>query len=452
MTHRSLLTLVACSLLFVCPASAQSWEQDAAAAFAKAEELAAKGQYAAALAAYKKIAETWPATLGGSRSLWRSGLNSLLGWRFLVQSGPPENRVDVVIMGDGFTLEQQNSFDDIAKNVQRTFDKEKVLGEYYPYWNFVSCNVVSKEDGIDGYGRQYDTALGGHVVDIGRALVGVDANLVRRMLKELPAHDGVAIVFVKKGSGGTAGGGVATVGGRDDDTMVHEWGHAFGGLGDEYVDRTHRGEGRQGINTANTGDKAKVPWKHWIDAGAPGIGVYEGANGMQRGAWRPTASGCIMQQSNGQFCRVCREGLVLHIYERVDPIESVTPAPAKDALPCRESLLFQAKVMQPRKHPLDVRWYVFADGKAPAEPRGPLRGDAGQRSARGPLVAISDVPAAVGVREFRFDPRGRKPGRYCLVLRVKDTTRMGDDGLPWVLKDDRGLCESERRWWISVKE
>jgi hypothetical protein len=433
-------------------ARAQNWEQESAAAFAKAEELSQKGQHAAAVAAYKKIAETWPTTGSGSRATWRSQLNSCIGWRYVLQHGPSENRVDVVVMGDGFTLEQQNAFDDMAKTVHKTFEKDTVLAEYFTYHNFVRANVVSKEDGLDGYGRAYDTALGGHVIDIGRAVVGVDGRLVHRMLKEVPGSDGLSVVFVKKGTGGTGGGGIATVGGRADETLIHEWGHAFGGLGDEYVDRTHRGEGHDGINTSSTGDKKKVPWKHWIEAGAPGIGAYEGANGMQRGAWRPTASGCMMEDSSGDFCRVCREGLVLRIYQLVDPIESVTPKPEPNAIPCRgESLLFQAKVLQPKRHTLDVRWYVFADGKAPAEPAGPARSEAGSRSTRGPLAAITDRPAAVGVHSWRFDSRGLKPGRYCLILRVRDTTKVSDDLLPWVLKDDRGVLESERRWWISVK-
>ena len=39
-----------------------------------------------------------------------------------------------------------------------------------------------------------------------------------------------------------------------------------------------------------------------------------------------------------------------------------------------------------------------------------------------------------------------------VVCRVTDTTRHIDDEVwPWVLKDDLGLLESERRWALEVK-
>jgi len=45
-------------------------------------------------------------------------------------------------------------------------------------------------------------------------------------------------------------------------TVVHEWGHAFGGLSDEYSDYTHRrGTVRDGINVAGTEDPKKVPFR-----------------------------------------------------------------------------------------------------------------------------------------------------------------------------------------------
>ena len=48
---------------------------------------------------------------------------------------------------------------------------------------------------------------------------------------------------------------------------------------------------------------------------------------MQRGAWKPTTSGCLMEAGGRAFCRVCREALVLAIYRHVDPIEGCKPEP-----------------------------------------------------------------------------------------------------------------------------
>ena len=39
------------------------------------------------------------------------------------------------------------------------------------------------------------------------------------------------------------------------------------------------------------GEEARVPWVHWLEAKHPGVGVYEGAAGRVKGAWRPTTTG-----------------------------------------------------------------------------------------------------------------------------------------------------------------
>ncbi len=44
-----------------------------------------------------------------------------------------------------------------------------------------------------------------------------------------------------------------------------------------------------------------------------------------------------------------------------------------------------------------------------------------------------------------------EPGRYRVVCRAVDDTRISGDRYPWVLKDDHGLLESERAWWVKVE-
>ena len=259
---------------------------------------------------------------------------------------------------------------------------------------------------------------------------------------------------------GTGGGGVATVGGRGDKTTIHEWGHAFANLSDEYAQTTgHRGETGIGINV--TGKLTDVPWQHWIDRKAPGIGMYQGANGQQRGAWKPVSSGCIME-SGERFCRVCREAIVLRIHEFVDPIDSVQPAPhfaeiataaatPVEPLVLDQMLTFQARVMRPTKHHLQVRWWIMpADGA----PKTPTRRE-GSRKTRGPLPALGVRPkertyGKAGLHRFKIVTKSLAPGAYKVIVRAIDTTRPNRSQLPWVLKDERGLLQSERAWLVTV--
>jgi hypothetical protein len=360
------------------------------------------------------------------------------------RNGPSENRVDVIVMGDGYREDQQNQFDDIARHVPKLFEHDPTLGEYARYFNFAKVNLVSKDDGITGFGRKYETALGGHVTgDVkGHGQAGVDHGKVHAILAEVPQQDGLAIVFVNKGTLGTGGGGIAVIGGREDDTVIHEWGHAFAGLADEYIDMVHRGAGKDAPNVSGSSDPKTVRWAHWIALDAPGIGVYEGAAGMQRGAWKPTTGGCVMDHGR-TYCRVCREAVVTTIYRYVDPIEAASPDP-KDALSLSASRVFEVTVMRPASHALEVRWWLFPEKDAPA-----ARG-------RGRLPEIKKKPTAVtsggtkGVHPWRLVPREFDPGRYVLVCRVRDTTKVDGQDLPWVVKDEQGLLESERRWTVVL--
>jgi len=45
-----------------------------------------------------------------------------------------------------------------------------------------------------------------------------------------------------------------------------------------------------------------------------------------------------------------------------------------------------------------------------------------------------------------------EPGRYRVLCRVRDTTLVGRGRVPWVLRDEHGLLESERGWWVRVVE
>ncbi len=434
----------------------------------KAEAGAARGQYAKAVNTYEKIAKEWPQTPAGQVAARRTGTSGYVGHVDLVRNGPSRNRVDVAIMGDGFELGQQGDFDTLAKVAPRNFERHEVLEEYYAYHNFIRVNLRSKDSGVDQHGRDYDTALGAFKSGMAQGQVAVRPDLVRAMLAELPEHDSLAIVFVKNGDLGTGGNGVASVGGRDPKTMVHEWGHAFGGLMDEYTAFTgHRGLVRNGPNVSRTEDPEQVPWRHWLEARARGVKVYEGADGRPQGAWKPTTN-CIMDVGM-DFCPVCREAMVLRIHEFVDPIEGSTPPPhggpadaihvdMKLSVRQLEPVEFRVAVMQPKSHGVTAMWWVLPEEEAPRPSDPDVDRTLKDRRDRGPLPPIEARPLARsrrpkgGEHSFSVDPRDFEPGRYRVVCRVIDETRVRGSKGPWVLSDPAGLLQSERTWWLSLDQ
>lgn len=432
-------------------------EEKAAEFIASAESLAEKGEYHAAYQKYLTALARYPETEGGRTARRRIGEPSgYLGCADMGRSGPSANRVDVVVMGDGYMREEQESFDRLAKYVPDLFRQHPVLGEYYGYHNFIRCNLFSAESGVGGYGRQKDTALRAAASGLSGGQVGVDGGRVHRWLKELPAHDGLVCVFVPSGSHGTGGGGIATLGGRPDQTVYHEWGHAFAGLADEYDDDVgYTGPPGQAANLATTDDPQLVPWRHWLEAKNREVGIFRGGGGRAKGTWKPSARGCAMN-SGRDYCPVCREQIVLNIYRHVDPIDAAEPAPNPRAEPLRGGKPHElaVTVLQPKTHELEVRWWVFPAEEAPEPPPG-----AGERarSERGPLAPIEQEPAAQtrhngrGRHEFKLRPDDYEPGLYRVVCRVKDTTEVPGDRFPWVILDERGVLESECGWWVLVE-
>lgn len=454
LVRHALPSLVLLSAAFVLPAQGPDGKK-AEADFERATKAVADAKYTAAHALYKQIAARYPTTAWGRMAALRTQPTAYLGCGDLLRSGKSDNRVDVVVMGDGFGLDDQNEFEDIARAAVDVFKNHKLLGEYFSYHNFVRANLVSKDQGVTGYGRTKDTALGGFIAGQVQGQVGVDHGKATAMLDQLEAHDGYAIAIVKAGSMGTGGGGIAAIGGRADDTLVHEWGHAFGGLSDEYSTFTgHRGSPRNTINVSTSDDEKQAPWKHFIEAGVPGVGTYRGADGRIKGAWKPTSGGCTME--NGvQFCPVCREAMVLAIYRRVDPIEAESPKPVREKGAARrgtEGFDFEVTLLQPKTHTLEVRWFVLPEAQAIAasdEARLP------DRTKRGPLANITakGEPGGYlgqGRNRFKVGSRDLQPGKYQVVCRVRDDSKPSGQQWPWVVKDAQHLLQSERVWWIEV--
>ena len=429
------------------------------------------GRYLESVKVYKLLVRKYPDSEVAKVASKRAAPNAVLGTYPLLEHGPSSNRVDIALMGDGFTIHHQDTFNEWAADIPDVFEQQRLFNEYFSYLNFHAYHVVSDDDNVDGYGREESTALGGLTLNTPEGHVGVDAELVRAALEFLPEHDGLALVYVRVGVLGSARRGIAAIGGRSADITIHEWGHSFGDLGDEYARFTHRRENvRNRANVADHENEDELPWAHWIKARAKGVGAYQGAAGQERGAWRPTASGCVME-SGEFFCAPCREALVLRIYSLVDPIESVNypahPLEHTAILKIDGEFEFEVQVMQPKSHNLHVSWWLFSEKQleqelpelvTPPEPldlryNRPLLAR-GNRNDRGPLVPIELKPDAFskikksGLHKYKVKAKHLEPGRYRLFCRAKDTTKLSGEKLTWVLRDDQDLLESERAWWI----
>src|SRR5690606_38718505 len=131
-----------------------------------------------------------------------------------------------------------------------------------------------------------------------------------------PSAEGRVMVIVNDSRyGGCAGTFAVTYNGSSmRDVQVHEFGHSFAALADEYdyPNGTYAGPepGAKNITAQSSGSK----WAKWLGSG--GVSAHEGAGYYRKGLWRPRAD-CVMRSLGQTLCPVCTEQTVISNYVAV---------------------------------------------------------------------------------------------------------------------------------------
>lgn len=445
----------------------------ARAVWQKAQGELSADEYKKAKGTFEACAAAFPDTEYGEKAAQILKGNCYLKTNDLILSGPSDNRIDVVIMPDGYLWEDQPMFNNKVREGKTFFTNFPAIKEYVNYWNFYWMSISSNSRKIPAPGQPSDTALGS-TLSGGNGLPLADRTKVLAMLRNSPVNDSLAIVFASEGGGGTGGGGIGIFGGDPGDILIHEFfGHAFTGVGDEYT----RNLGQQPlttpcINVAITDDPKLVPWAHWIEAGRERIGVFLGGNGHETGHWRPTPGQCNLADG-GAFCAVCREEFLLKMYSYVNPIDEATPNTAPIEHVLKEDTEITLLPMKPLSAHLKVEFFftritegdsVVADTlqypPLACAPRNGVMDIAGgsrprlwkRRSVELPAIYGSRVvpvlqPQADGNVRYLINLKDLKqklvPGKYQLAARVWDTS-------DWVILDPMHLMEERRFWEINV--
>ncbi|MDE3057531.1 MAG: peptidase M64 [Bacteroidota bacterium] len=165
----------------------------------------------------------------------------------IIKNGDSHKKVDIVILGDGYTNDEMKKFDDDAKHFASDLFSTSPFKEREKDFNIWGVEVASHESGIDQPDRRLwvDNALGTSYNTFGSArYVLTDENRVVRNYAAAAPYDFMIILVNtnRYGGGGiyqlyaisyTIGETPATAW-QADYVCVHEFGHCFAGLGDEY--------------------------------------------------------------------------------------------------------------------------------------------------------------------------------------------------------------------------
>jgi hypothetical protein len=302
----------------------------------------------------------------------------------IVSNGSPSNRVDIAVMGDGYTGAEMSKYrSDVEQFIRLVFEQEPYR-EYGRYFNVHRIDLVSEQSGADHPERNsfVNTALNATYgcADLQRLICldfGRVANIANNSLA--PTQHDIVLVLVNDEEYGGSGGqiAIASIHPLAVEIILHEVGHSFALLADEYGGSICTDNSQVEPfypNITRTTDRASIKWGHWIDPSTqtPTLtftfdsipGLYEGGLFCNNVYYRPTFDS-KMRSVNRPFDQVNTEQHIKRIYNVVSPLDSFSPANSSAlTLTQGQTQDFSVSPLSPLTHALSVTWFV--DGAARA--------------------------------------------------------------------------------------
>ena len=290
----------------------------------------------------------------------------------LIKTGPLKRRINVVILPDGYTEADMPKFRTDANSYIAYLLTRPPFDKYKAYFSFYTITVPSAESGITHPGNATDEAptnpqpietknsYFGSTFDVGKIhrLVAItkSSNFTNVMATNFPAYDLAFMITNSIYYGGSGGNpSTFTTNGSANEIGVHEMGHTFVNLADEYSVGVR---GRETLNMTQDRNPQTNRWKNWLNT--PNIDIFNHTAPIETYV-KPTKGTCRMEFLNKEFCSVCREGFVEKILSLVGPIESQLPA-ANAVMLTAANTTFRLNLLKPAPNSLQVEW--FLDGKS----------------------------------------------------------------------------------------
>ena len=239
--------------------------------------------------------------------------------KYLLQSGTPEEKIDVAIVAEGYTAEEMDIFYADAQTAMEAILKHEPFGTYKDHFNFVAVALESADSGVSmpGQGEWKNTALKAHfdTFYMDRYLTTLRLKNMHDKLCGIPYEHIIILANTDTyGGGGIYNSYTLTTAHHPafKPVVVHEFGHSFAGLADEYfyddqyVEYYYPGIEPWEQNITTLAD-FNSKWKDMLDAGQAEL--LEGAGYQSKGVYRP-ADDCRMRTNRpDHFCPVCQRAI-----------------------------------------------------------------------------------------------------------------------------------------------
>ena len=261
------------------------------------------------------------------------GTSHITPYKYIVKSGNEEECIDVAILAEGYT---ENEMDLFYKDAERTSES---IFHFEPFksmkskFNIIAVASPSTDSGVsvprnnnwknNAFNSHFDTFYSERYLTTSRVKAIHDA------LAGIPYEHIIIIANTDTyGGGGIYNSYTLTAAHHDTFTPVlaHEFGHSFGGLGDEYfydgdvMEDFYPQDVEPWEQNISTLVDFSSKWQDMLKDETPqptpiidhdkyAIGVYEGGGYSAKGVYRP-AYNCRMRTNEyPEFCPVCQRAL-----------------------------------------------------------------------------------------------------------------------------------------------
>jgi hypothetical protein len=254
--------------------------------------------------------------------------------RYIVRSGAPKDCIDIAILAEGYRADEAGVFYQDAERAAAAIFSYSPFKENRDKFNIVAVASVSDDSGVSIplKNEWKDTAFGSHYSTFyqDRYLTSSRVNTIHDALAGID-YEHILILVNSEAYGGGGIYNSYTMSTAHHPTfvevVVHEFGHAFGGLADEYF---YPGDTMEDVypldiepwepNITTLVDFG-AKWQDMLKAGTPvptpvadkdkyTVGVYEGGGYSTKGVYRPVDECRMRNNTYPTFCPVCQRALL----------------------------------------------------------------------------------------------------------------------------------------------
>lgn len=256
----------------------------------------------------------------------------------VMYNGSTDNRVDLVLVPEGYAADEKERFVEDCRNFVREFFSFEPYKSKVSSFNVRAVWAPSANSGVTLPGEHIwrNTVAKAQFYTFGSERYQMTEDF--QGLRDIAAHVPYEYIYVLSNTQKYGGGGIYNFYGisaahhpnATGKIYVHEFGHLLMGLGDEYegttaYDNLHAGYAEMWEENLTTlKDLDKKDWKQMIKPSTPvptpateeyrnEVGVYEGGGYISKGIYRPFQT-CLMREfSTDRFCPVCTHAITKYI-------------------------------------------------------------------------------------------------------------------------------------------